>query len=145
MTGSNLVNNCIYDSWGVTWKTNLNFNKHTKMFFPEPNERLSKRLLKFNRAELRYIISAITGHNYLKQFSNKISVLSNTKCRLCKSSNETFFHLTNECNNLKTYQLELFRNNKFNGTHTKWNPVSLLKFLNLPIVKDLFTPKQKEN
>ena len=136
----NYINKCLYDSWGVTWKTNLNFNRHTKMFFPEPNSRLSKRLLMFNREELSYLIKAITGHNYLKHFSNKILTLSNTKCRLCKLAPETFYHLTNDCASMKTHQLEFFNNKKFEGKHTKWNPVNLLKFLNIPQIKELFCP-----
>ena len=109
------------------------------MFFPEPNSRLSKRLLKFNRQELTYLVSAITGHNYLRNHSNKIAPLSSIKCRLCDSDNETFYHLTNECTELITYQAELFNNRKFEGKNTRWNPVRLLDFLNLPQVKKLFT------
>ena len=64
------INNCIYDSWGLKWKKDSNTNKHTKKFFPLPNSRLSKRLLKFERHELTYLLEAITGHNYLRHFSN---------------------------------------------------------------------------
>ena len=98
------------------------------MFFPEPNERLTKRLHKFNRDELTLIISATTGHNYLRYFSNKITVLGNTKCRLCNEETEIFYHLTNECTSLATQRMEIFNNRKFIGTNTKWNPVSLLEF-----------------
>ena len=45
----NYISNCIYDSWGLKWKMDTNTNKHTKKFFPLPNSRLSKRLLKFDR------------------------------------------------------------------------------------------------
>ena len=60
-----------YDSWGLKWKKDSNTNKHTKKFFPLPNSRLSKRLLKFEKHELTYLLEAITGHNYLRHFSNK--------------------------------------------------------------------------
>ena len=136
----NYIKTCLYDSWCVNWRKDTNLNKHTKMFFPEPNERLTKRLHKFNRAELTLIISAITGHNYLRYFSNKITVLGNTKCRLCNKETEIFYHLTNECTALAAQRLELFNNKKFMGTNTKWNPVSLLQFLNLDQVKQLFLP-----
>ena len=111
------------------------------MFFPEPNKRLSKRILKFSRTELSFFITAVTGHNYLRHFSNKISILGSTKCRLCKEENETFFLLTNDCVELATYRLELFKNRKFKGKHTKWNPVDLMAFLNLPQIKELFSPQ----
>ena len=78
------ITNCIYDTWGMKWKTDPKTNKHTKNFFPLPNNRLSKRLLKFDRQELHLLIEAITGHNYLRHFSNKIAILTVTKCRLCK-------------------------------------------------------------
>ena len=60
------ITNCIYDTWGLKWKADINTNKHTKNFFPLPNARLSKRLLKFDRSDLKYMIEAITGHNYLR-------------------------------------------------------------------------------
>ena len=136
----NYINKCIYDTWGVKWKTNANLNKHTKMFLPDPNSRLSKRLLKFNRQELTLIISAITGHNYLRYHSNKISQLTSTKCRLCGKEDETFYHLTNACSSLSTHQAEVFNQRKFDGKNTRWNPVKLLEFLNIDLVQTLFMP-----
>ena len=110
------------------------------MFFPEPNERLSKQIFKFNRTDLSFIITAITGHNYLRHSSNKLTLLGTTKCRLCKDGTETFCHLTNECRELTTQQLEHLNNRKFEGKHTKWNPVDLSDFLNLEQKYTSFSP-----
>ena len=84
--------------------------------------------------------TAITGHNCLRHFSNKLTLLGTTKCRLCKDGTETFFHLTNECKELATQRLEHFNNRKMEGKHTKWNPVDLLNFLNLEQIRALFFP-----
>ena len=112
----------------------------TKHFFPTPNARLSKRILKFDRTELTLLISAISGHNYLRQFSNKISPLSSTKCRLCQQEPETLLHLINSCVTMRTHRVEIFNYFKFEGKNTKWNPVKLQKFLNLPAIQILFKP-----
>ena len=121
-------------------ETECNSNKHTKNFFPLPNARLSKRLLKFDRMELKYLLEAITGHNYLRHFSNKISTLNTTRCKLCNTDPETFLHLANSCPSLNTYRLEILNYTRFEGKNTKWNPVKLLEFLNLPQIKSLFKP-----
>ena len=134
------ITNCIYDTWGMKWKTDSKSNKHTKHFFPLPNSRLSKRLLKFDRQELHFLVEAITGHNYLKHFSNKIALLADTKCRLCKSEEETTLHLLNSCSHLNTYRHEILNNRKFTGQDSKWNPVKLIEFLNLPQISPLFKP-----
>ena len=138
------INNCIYDSWSLRWKKDINKNKHTKHFFPTPNTRLSKRLLKFDRSELTLIISAISGHNYLRQFSNKISPLNNTKCRLCQNEPKTLLHLINSCDIMSTHRVEIFNFFKFEGKNTNWNPVKLQRFLNLPTLQTLFKPGDLE-
>ena len=93
----------------MKWKTDSKTNKHTKNFFPLPNSRLSKRLLKFDRHELHFLVEAITGHNYLRHFSNKIALLTDTKCRLCKLEEETAIHLLNTCPQLNTYRHEILK------------------------------------
>ena len=133
------INNCIYDTWGLNWKKDCNTNKHTKKFFPLPNARLSKRLLKFERLDLKYLLEAITGHNYLRHFSNKIASLNSTRCRLCNNDPETLLHLANSCPTLATYRLEILNDTKFEGKNSRWNPVKLLEFINIPCVKTLFS------
>ena len=125
------IKNRIYESWDLRWKLDINKNKHTKHFFPLPNSRLSKRLHKFERYELTQLISAISGHNYLRHFSHKISPLQNTKCRLCQTEPEIVLHLVNMYPTLNSYGLEIFNYYKFEGKNTNWNPVKLLKFINL--------------
>ena len=88
------------------------------------------------------MIEAITGHNYPRHFSNKISILKTTRCRLCNKDPETFLHLANICSQLTAQRLEIFNFTRFEGKHSKWNPVKLMEFLNLPQIKILFTNNQ---
>ena len=134
------IKNRIYEAWELRWKLDINKNKHTKHFFPTPNSRLSKRLHKFDRSELTQLLSAITGHNYLRHFSNKISPLPYTLCRLCQTEPETVLHLINACPTMSTYKAEIFNYYRFEGKNTNWNPVKLLKFINLPPMQILFKP-----
>ena len=46
-----------------------------------------------SRSDLILLIPLITGHNYLRHFSNKLKPLANTNCRLCSETLENFIHL----------------------------------------------------
>ena len=120
------------------WKKDCNTNKHIK-FFPLPNARLSKRLLKFERLELKYLLEAITGHNHLRHFSNKISLRKQQDADYAIMILRLFLHLVNTCPKLATHRLEILNYTKFEGKNTKWNPVKLLEFLNLPQIKRMFS------
>ena len=87
--------------------------------------------MKMSRSDLILLIPLITGHNYLRHFSNKLKPLANTKCRLCCESQENFLHLLNDCPRLRQKQVDHFYNYKFQDGCMDWNPMKLLKFCRL--------------
>ena len=65
-------------------KMTIHYTNIVKSSFPIPymDEKISKKLLKLDRSQLTQIVHAITGHNNLRYFSNKINPLTKTHCRL---------------------------------------------------------------
>ena len=131
----NLVKSYIKDkfheAWFQNWQASTNQYKHTKKFFPYMNEKTSKQLLNLSRDQLTNFIHAITGHNNLRYYSNKINPLKNTYCRLFKNRNEqeTFTHIFFDCQALQVLRYEVHKKYKpYNKGNRQWSVQMVLDF-----------------
>ena len=131
-----IVKTRIQRLWREEW-TYTDINKHTKNFFNTPNKNLSKCLLKMSRNDLMLLIPLITGHNFLRQFSDKLKPLANTNCRLCHETLENFLHLLNVCPRLRQQQTDCFYGYNFQPGDMDWNPMRLLKFCRIKEIYNL--------
>lgn len=136
------IKTAIYAKWIQQWRQDESKFKHTKTFFPIMDPAYTKRLLKLNRTDLKYIIEIITGHNNLKVFSTKIKQLANTTCRFCGLNDEDAHHLLLHCKHFSTlrYQLKI---DKFtpltSGNKLNWSLPLLLKFFSDSQLHDILT------
>ena len=69
---------------------------HTKCFFPKPNEKWAKDLLKMDRNRIRRVVGAITGHCGLNRHMNKLRLSDTPRCS-CDLEEETGAHLICDC------------------------------------------------
>ena len=130
------IKTAIYAEWIKLWKQDTGIYKHTRLFFPIMDPKYSQKLLKLSRSDLKQLIEVITGHNYLRQYSNKISTLPNVQCRFCDTQPETFLHLFTDCPKftLDRYQLKILKYPLLTTENNtpNWSITQLLEFCNLP-------------
>ncbi|CAB4046035.1 Hypothetical predicted protein, partial [Paramuricea clavata] len=83
--------------WKMYWK-DLDQCRQTKLWFPEPNTRLSKSILRLNRAMLGPVLHFITGHGWLNRHKAIVEKSGTPRCRLCQTgSSEEPGHLWRSC------------------------------------------------
>lgn len=71
--------------------------KHAKAFYPSINRKLTNKLLKLNRTDLRLFIGIVTGHCELNYHLHKIGATDSPLCRGCLQENETVEHALLHC------------------------------------------------
>ena len=123
-------------------------HRQTKHFWVTPDRNKSKAILKLDRVELGYVFQFITGHTRLQRHEKIIAdgggdFTKSSVCTLCDMGDETPIHLVHECGPLAIDAMRIF------GDHTglynqqgftlKWYAKDLIKFLRLPLVKNLFS------
>ena len=133
------IKGMFHSSWQIRWSEDESFARHTKVFLSNIQPNISKSLLKLSPTELTNIIHAITSHNNLKYFSNKLNNLNDVKCRLCNEDNtiETFQHILNECPITHMTRQRLLQGRQITS-QSKWNPQTILQFLKTNKVWKLF-------
>lgn len=134
------IKGIFYSCWQNRWLSDTNFARHTKIFFPTLLPQKSKHMLKLEPKNLTNLIHAITGHNNLKYFSNKILPANSVNCRLCRHpfSIETFEHMLLECpTTANTFHL-IFNSKNNCRTQDFWTPGTLLEFLHTKRIFKLF-------
>ena len=121
--------------WKHKWRNNLQGQpkcRETKLFFPEPNPKLSYDLItKRSRYEYSVLIHAITGHNHLAYHEHVQSKrTSDPTCTICKIPDTIMCteHIFRECEAFGALRLQIF------GTH---NPDTLDKLPTSQIIEFL--------
>jgi ribonuclease HI len=84
--------------WKERWKAQPQA-RQTKIFFSEPNEKLSRSILKLSRQTYGEIFRWISGHNFLKRHRSLLEPLiyPDSTCRACLEEEETSSHLIMQC------------------------------------------------
>ena len=125
--------------WKERWVT-LPYARQTKIWFPEPNQKVSKHLLRLNRLDLGLVTQLLTGHNRLKRHEAIVTNSNENDCRLCLEDIESSWHILGECPALWRERRHAF---KLTGGVTtldnppKWKVYQLMSFLNNSVVAKL--------
>jgi len=103
------LHNHIIDDWQKEWQGHPSC-RQTKLWCPNPNLGLSRRILQLDRPTIGRLIRWVTGHNFLRRHSNIVDPItySTTKCRLCGREEETSSHVLAECITLDYHRMEIF-------------------------------------
>ena len=131
------IKTAIYAEWIKLWQQDTNLYKHTRQFFPIMDPKYSKKILKLSRTDVKQLIEAITGHNYLRHYSNKIQTLPSTTCRFCDSTQpETLVHLMTDCTKftLDRYELKMHKYPLLTTENNtpNWSLTQMLNFCKIP-------------
>ena len=121
------------ERWTSRWE-NLNSCRQTRIFFPEPNPKLSKELLHLGRHDLGLCIRHLTGHSFLKYHRSKIDPRVNPMCRLCGSLQEESAHIILDCPHFQEARFQIFYEYVPVAIPTIWQ---LCLFLNHPDISAL--------
>jgi len=70
--------------------------EHTKLFFPAPDKKWAKALLRMDRSGIRRVVGAITGHCGLNKHLARMTILADPRCS-CGLEEETGIHIICEC------------------------------------------------
>ena len=91
-----LAKNLTLEKWTARWISSADC-RQTKIFFPEPNKKLSKELLNLNRTDLGLCIRHLTGHSFFRYHRSKVNPAVDPQCRGCKEASEESAHIILEC------------------------------------------------
>jgi hypothetical protein len=115
--------------WTNRWLGN-NEARQTKIFFPEPNGKISKKLLAYDKQRCAQLFRWICGHSFHRyhNYLLKPETFDNPRCRLCGSDKEETSHLFAFCPSLSPIRLRII------GTPTleenfKWSPSQVLAMI----------------
>ncbi len=82
-------------NWDIYWNGRVDC-RQTKLWFPEPNIKESKEILKLNKSDFGLITRWITGHCFLARHE---AIINNEDpiCNKCFIDDQTPWHLLKEC------------------------------------------------
>lgn len=103
--------------------------RQTKLAFPTLNPKLTRKLLKLSRAELRKICGLITGHCPMNKHLYTLGITDSPLCRACLSHEETPLHALTECEELNSIRAQ-FLGDKRTMKDIMENPNNLLNLWN---------------
>jgi ribonuclease HI len=112
--------------WTSRWQ-GTSEARQTKLFFPEPNAKNSKKLLSYDRPTCAKLFRWVSGHSF-HRYHNHITnptTYNSPLCRACKTEKEETSHLFAHCHGLAQQRMKIC------GTVTlpenfKWTPHMLL-------------------
>ncbi|KAG7307057.1 hypothetical protein JYU34_007191 [Plutella xylostella] len=81
--------------------------KQTKAFVPLINTKLTRKLLCLDRANLRVVISTITGHCRLNKHLYRMKISTTPLCRSCMEEDETASHVLLHCKGVETIRSKI--------------------------------------
>ena len=121
------------EKWRNKW-INSSTSRQTKIFFPEPNPKLSKELLRLSRTDLGLCKRHLTGHSFLKYHRSKVDPSVDPHCRLCLADREESAHIILDCPAFHEERVQSFWEHQPKSITVIWQ---LLLFLTHPKVSCL--------
>ncbi len=87
-----------HKTWSDRWRSSLPC-RQTKIFFPVPDIRISKHLLRLSRDEFGLIFRWLSGHNFLRRHNHLLDParFQSSLCRMCNLEEETSSHIILNC------------------------------------------------
>ena len=111
--------------------------RQTKIWFPKPDPKKSKELLKMKRKKLSKMIQFLSGHNKLKYHMNLQDGINDPgSCRLCMEDEESSYHIIGECPAMEQIRFEIFHRNIL-GEKPIWEIPQVEKFLRISQVGNM--------
>ena len=95
------------EKWIARWEA-LTTCRQTKIFFPQPDKKISKDLVKLSRLDLGLCIRHLTGHSFLRYHRSKVDQAIDPHCRFCSASKEESAHIILDCPAFQEQRLQIF-------------------------------------
>jgi ribonuclease HI len=124
----NKIKQYLHKEWTSRW-IGITEARQTKIFFPEPNGRLTKKLLTYDKQTCAQIFRWVCGHSFHRyhNFLLNPEIFTNPSCRLCGAEKEETSHLFAFCPGIAPIRMRII------GTpileHFKWSPSQLLAMI----------------
>ena len=100
----------LYDRWVQRWReTPIAFGRQTKVWFPEPSFRKTRKLLSLERPLFSAVVRWLTGHAFLGLQNFRCGSVAVSYCRLCGEVPERADHLLLRCPGLCQLRAECFK------------------------------------
>ena len=132
----------IKNLWSSRW-TDSTACRQTKIWFPAPDEKLSKHLINLNRLSLGRVVQGISGHNFLMRHEALINKEKDPTCRRCLQAEETFWHIIGICPYFYTLRKDIFQDiSPTLPNKPKWKVHQIQKFVESPQTKELMDRQQ---
>ena len=130
----------LYEQWIDRWSnTDLAFARQTKVWFPEPSFRKTRRILSLDRPRFSQIVRWLTGHAFLGLQNFRCGSTALSYCRLCGQIPERADHLLLRCPRLNGLRASAFKAWAMDY-HPIWEVDWVLKFLMDETVETLEDP-----
>ena len=115
--------------WTARWEASTTC-RQTKIFFPQPNRKISKDLLKLNRTDLGLCVRHLTGHSFLQYHRSKVDQAIDPRCRSCPAMKEESAHIILDCPAFQEQRFQIFWEYQPTSIPTVWQ---LLTYLTDPV------------
>jgi ribonuclease HI len=120
----------IYQEWTNRWN-GINEARQTKIFFSQPNAKISKKLLTYDKQTCAKIYRWISGHSFHRYHNHLIApdTFNNPSCRICGYDKEETSHLFAYCPGLAQLRMKIC-GQPILPEIFKWTPIQLLAMIN---------------
>ena len=130
----------LYERWVRRWQeTDIVFARQTKIWFPEPSFRKTRKLLSLDRPAFSGMVRWLTGHAFLGLQNFRCGSVALSFCRLCGQVPERADHLLLRCPGLNSLRANCFKSWLLDA-RPDWEVDWVLKFLSDPVVEVLEDP-----
>jgi ribonuclease HI len=123
------IQRTLLQEWTNRWLGNGEA-RQTKLFFPQPNSGLTKKLLMYNKETCAKLFRWVSGHSF-HRYHNHITnplAFNNPTCRACNTDREETYHLFATCKALAPIRMKSC-SRPFLNSNPSWSPGLLLQII----------------
>jgi ribonuclease HI len=91
----NEIRDLVDHEWSNDW-INKQPCRQTKLWFPKPDRRKAKQIVKLNRKDYSLAVQLFTGHSFLNRHNALIDPSLDPRCS-CSDEDQTAFHVVAQC------------------------------------------------
>jgi hypothetical protein len=119
----------LQQEWTHRWTSTCEA-RQTKIFFPRPDSKTSKKLMMYDRPICAKLFRWVTGHSFHRYHNHLTSPAAFTDplCRACNDHREETSHLYANCPSLSPIRMKLWGIPSL-PTGFKWTPTKLLEMI----------------
>jgi ribonuclease HI len=125
----NKIKNYLHNEWTNRWK-GIAEARQTKIFFPEPDSRISQKLLSYDKSICAKLFRWTSGHSFHRYHNHLIDpeTFTSPKCRACQTAREEISHLFAHCPGLSHIRMKIIGSVTLNEDF-EWKPQQLLNMI----------------